>query len=1214
MLLASPTECSVPYATLISRTESAYVSATDALPRRPPPLFQQDVDMTRRTSWFRSARLRRKQLAAHRGERSLAVNSRLRNRRLQVEKLEDRTLLAVIASDGFETGNFSGGTGWASGAWTVAGDATVLSSSSPHSGTYEARLRSSTGDLQRSVNIAGLTEVKLQFWSKVNSFEGSDQALVRVSPDGTNWTTLQTFTSAQSDNVYHFYNLSVSIPSNTLFVRFDAAMNATNDQWYIDDVQVTHTPPPVPGLVSWWTGDNTTADNAGSNDGTLVSGTTFATGQVGQAFNFDGIDDRVGVADSTSLKLTQSLSIEAWVQADSITPSGGVILFRGDDRGGLDPYSLSTTSNGSLQFQVSSLTTGASLTTAMPLGQFVHVAGTLDDATGQMSLYINGVLMSQTVTTVRPFGDLDAASNPAIGIGNHGGYPTTPHNFPFDGLIDELKVYNIPLTASEVLANFNAGKGSLQPVISINDATTTEGNQTIKYLGNFVSALEGGIDDPDMMIYGSDGNVYVSTLSSNGVLRYDATGMPLPATGKPGAEFVSPGAGGLNSARSIAFGPDGKLYVASSNTDEILRFDGATGEPVGDGKFITAGIGGLDQPRGLLFHTDGYLYVTSVGGTTLAAGQDSILRYDAATGLPAGISGVPDDAVFIASGTGGLDNPSQIVFHNDSFYVASTSPSTSNSVLHFATDGSFLGAFVPTGSGGLAGPVELVFRDGFLYVTSWTNNKVLRYDGTTGAFVDEVVNGGGLARPMGLLFEPSGSFLLASGDGDEIRRYGASSAAVFNVRLSAPFPTTVSVNYSSASGTALEGSDYNQVAGMLTFAPGQWNKTVSVPTLDDLVIESTESYFVNLSNPVGAAFGDSQGLGTILDNDSPASATKFYVVDSVADRTFEYGTAGQTLAGDDWALAAANTNARGATSNATGSRLWVVDSAGKVYVYDNNGNSLGTWTAGGVRQAEGITTDGVNIWIVDARDNRTLYYADAAQATTGTIQPTSTFTLAGVNDHPTGIATDGTYIWINDDDKTNEDNIWRYTLAGQFQGGWDLPSPNTKAAGITIDPTHASDSIWVVDSGTDKVYEYKGIFQTTFTTLTLVNTFSLASGNTNPTDIADPPVSGSLGASLEDASTSEVAIAPVLATYPVVSAAGQVLSLTGGQDEQDALALYLNDVGNPAALLSADAGVKTKSNVAGTSLSLISSHDDALCGIADELENLVPGRRARLRR
>src|SRR5262245_49993817 len=105
-------------------------------------------------------------------------------------------------------------------------------------------------------------------------------------------------------------------------------------------------------LVSWWTGNNTAADAVGSNHGSLVSGATYAAGQVGQAFKLDGVNDRVQVADSLSLALTRSLSIEAWIKADAIVGQQGEVFFRGDDRGGLDPYSLCLLSNGTLRFEV----------------------------------------------------------------------------------------------------------------------------------------------------------------------------------------------------------------------------------------------------------------------------------------------------------------------------------------------------------------------------------------------------------------------------------------------------------------------------------------------------------------------------------------------------------------------------------------------------------------------------------------------------------------------------------------------------------------------------------------------------------------------------------------------------------------------------------------------------------------------------------------------
>jgi hypothetical protein len=885
-------------------------------------------------------------------------------------------------------------------------------------------------------------------------------------------------------------------------------------------------------VVSHWTGDNTSLDSAGTNHGTLVSGTGYSAGQVSQAFHFDGVDDRVQVADSASLKLTNSLTIEAWVKADSLTPSGGVILFRGDDRGGLDPYSLSTTQNGALQFQISSLTQGMSVTAPMPVGQFVHVAGTLDDATGEMSLYINGVLTSQTVTTVRPFGDLDPNSNPGIGIGNHGGYPQTPHNFPFKGLIDELKLYNTPLTTEEVLANFNAGKGTLQPAVSISDASVIEGDTRIRYQGNAVEMRSGGLDHPYGLAYGPDGNVYVSTRDHGGILRYDATsGAPLPSPGKPGAEFVSSGAGGLSGAREISFGPDGNLYVVSEFTSAILRFDAVTGEPLGE--LVSPGSAGLDQPRGLLFHSDGYLYVTSVGTTTPAAGMDSILRFDATTGAPAGLSGLPGDAVFIPSGTAGLDNPSQIIFHNGDFYVSSTAQTaTANSVLRFGTDGSSKGAFVTSGSGGLSGPVDLEFQGGYLYVTSWTNNKVLRYDGATGAFVNVIAAAGGLSRPLGMLFEANGNLIVASGDTDEIRRYGVSGDAVFTISLSAPFPTAVSMTYATANGSAVAGSDYVAAAGTITFEPGQTKRTVLIETIDDAVAESDENFSVNLTNPQGGIIADGQGVGTIFET----LPTKFYVVDdSSADRTFEYGEDGTAV--ENYAANGGNTAPRGAASTIAGDKVWVVDANKKVYVYNTSGALLGSWTAGGLggsAQLEGIATNGTDVWLVDNKADKVFRYANAASRTSGTQNPVSSFTLFNKgpfspdynNKNPTDMVTDGTHLWVLNDG-VSEDKLFKYTLTGTavWQNGWTLDPANSQPTGVTLDPANPSD-FWIVDAGTDRVYRYAGAVLQAGGGLphTATESFALAPGNTNPQGIADPPPASSDDNAESDADRFDLAL------------------------------------------------------------------------------------------
>jgi hypothetical protein len=79
----------------------------------------------------------------------------------------------------------------------------------------------------------------------------------------------------------------------------------------------------------------------------------------------------------------------------------------------------------------------------------------------------------------------------------------------------------------------------------------------------------------------------------------------------------------------------------------------------------------------------------------------------------------------------------------------------------------------------------------------------------------------------------------------------------------------VTVKYATANGTATAGSDYTAASGALTFAPGQTSLTVPVPVIGDAILESNETFYVNLSSPVGATLFDSQGLGTILNDEGP---------------------------------------------------------------------------------------------------------------------------------------------------------------------------------------------------------------------------------------------------------------------------------------------------------------------------------------------------------
>lgn len=136
----------------------------------------------------------------------------------------------------------------------------------------------------------------------------------------------------------------------------------------------------------------------------------------------------------------------------------------------------------------------------------------------------------------------------------------------------------------------------------------------------------------------------------------------------------------------------------------------------------------------------------------------------------------------------------------------------------------------------------------------------------------QVANDGSLyylARGASTVFrvEYVGGPALAINDVRITEGNAGTSVATFNVLLSPASSETVTVNYSTASNTAAAGTDFVATSGTLTFAPGQLSQPVSITINGDTSLEADEIFNVNLSNPVNATLGDSQGAGTIANDD-----------------------------------------------------------------------------------------------------------------------------------------------------------------------------------------------------------------------------------------------------------------------------------------------------------------------------------------------------------
>jgi len=155
------------------------------------------------------------------------------------------TTTSVLASDAFDTTGSGGGTGWAS-AWTFSGYALPTTLGTPSSAPYHLRLRSHSGRAHRSVASGTLSSLRLAFRAKINSFEAGESATVKVSRDnGASWITIQTFTTAHSDNVYRSYDIDLAPfgvgSASNLRIAFEANMRDSSDFFYVDDVVVRGT-------------------------------------------------------------------------------------------------------------------------------------------------------------------------------------------------------------------------------------------------------------------------------------------------------------------------------------------------------------------------------------------------------------------------------------------------------------------------------------------------------------------------------------------------------------------------------------------------------------------------------------------------------------------------------------------------------------------------------------------------------------------------------------------------------------------------------------------------------------------------------------------------------------------------------------------------------------------------------------------------------------
>jgi uncharacterized repeat protein (TIGR01451 family) len=216
--------------------------------------------------------------------------------------------------------------------------------------------------------------------------------------------------------------------------------------------------PPPSGMVSWWPGDGNTNDILGGNNGTLQNGATFAPGMVGQAFSFDGVNGYVEIPNSPTLNTPTAITLDAWVKPSTIGTHIIASKYDSSATGGGASWALLDNGTGRLRFEADGQgSSSRDLDTNSPVltvGVWQHVAATFDVATQEMKIYVNGVEVPSTLTGSGAVTSIFNSTAPV----RIGAYLDGSGRFnSWNGLIDEVSLYNRALTASEIQAIYNAG-------------------------------------------------------------------------------------------------------------------------------------------------------------------------------------------------------------------------------------------------------------------------------------------------------------------------------------------------------------------------------------------------------------------------------------------------------------------------------------------------------------------------------------------------------------------------------------------------------------------------------------------------------------------------------------------------------------------------------------------------------------------------------------
>ena len=231
-------------------------------------------------------------------------------------------------------------------------------------------------------------------------------------------------------------------PHTLAAVARDAAGNTTTSA----SVGVTVQNTAAAGLVGAWaldeTSGTTAADQSGrGNTGTVTSPVWTGAGKFNGALSLNGTSSWVTVADSSSLDLTTGMTVEAWVRPTVVNSWRTVVMKEQTGNLTYGLYANTSANRPAIEAYINGSLRTLNGTSQLPTATWSHLAATYDGAT--LRLFVNGAAAG----TLAAAGSI-LTSNSPLRIGGNGVWGEY-----FSGPIDEVRVYNRALTATEIQAD-----------------------------------------------------------------------------------------------------------------------------------------------------------------------------------------------------------------------------------------------------------------------------------------------------------------------------------------------------------------------------------------------------------------------------------------------------------------------------------------------------------------------------------------------------------------------------------------------------------------------------------------------------------------------------------------------------------------------------------------------------------------------------------------